>query len=286
VSLDNSTLNLSLIGYTPQAGDSLTIITSDGGITGTFSQGNSITVNGFRFRITYNANSVVLTYAPSLGASRLPSPALSFQAEIVTRIYDTLLDHAPDPAGLTYWVQSIDSGDSTADVEHQISNSPEDRGDQVDVLYATYLHRSADPAGRAAWLAALGAGLSETAAALQFMMSPEYTQAHPDAISFVTGLYADVLGRTPDEVGLSVWVGAAGLGLGRADIANAFLYSLEASQRAVTGYYEQFLSRTPDAAGLAFWSAALQSRRESREQVTQAFLASDEFFALADNGQF
>ena len=66
VQLGNSKLDLSLVGYTPKAGDSLTIITAAKGITGKFSQGNSITVNGFTFRITYNANSVVLSYTSLL----------------------------------------------------------------------------------------------------------------------------------------------------------------------------------------------------------------------------
>jgi hypothetical protein len=60
VSLGGSKLDLSLIGYTPHPGDSLTIITAAKGITGKFSQGDSITVNSFTFHITYNANSVVL----------------------------------------------------------------------------------------------------------------------------------------------------------------------------------------------------------------------------------
>jgi hypothetical protein len=71
VNLGSSKLDLSLIGYTPRAGDSLTIITAANGITGKFSQGDSITVNGFRFNITYNANSVVLTHVLSLGATAL-----------------------------------------------------------------------------------------------------------------------------------------------------------------------------------------------------------------------
>jgi hypothetical protein len=62
VYLGSSKLDLALIGYTPRAGQSLTIITAAKGITGKFIQGNSITVNGFTFTITYNANSVVLTY--------------------------------------------------------------------------------------------------------------------------------------------------------------------------------------------------------------------------------
>jgi hypothetical protein len=72
VSLGNSNLVLSLHNYIPKAGDTLTIITAAKGITGKFIQGNSITVNGFTFNITYNANSVVLTYR-SLLTSRPPA---------------------------------------------------------------------------------------------------------------------------------------------------------------------------------------------------------------------
>lgn len=62
VNLGNSKLVVTLVnGYTPKAGDTLTIISAMGGISGTFSQGTSITVGGFHFKISYNANSVVLT---------------------------------------------------------------------------------------------------------------------------------------------------------------------------------------------------------------------------------
>jgi hypothetical protein len=64
VNLGNSKLNLSLSGYKPKAGDNLTIITAANGVTGKFSEGNRITVDGFTFKITYNAKSVALTYEP------------------------------------------------------------------------------------------------------------------------------------------------------------------------------------------------------------------------------
>lgn len=65
VDLGNCKLDLSILnGYAPKAGESLTVISAAGGITGTFSQGTSITVNGVKFTITYNKNSVVLTPTP------------------------------------------------------------------------------------------------------------------------------------------------------------------------------------------------------------------------------
>jgi hypothetical protein len=76
VSLGNSNLQLSLLGgYVPQTGDTLTII-SAAKVTGTFSQGNRITVasgnNNYVFTITYNATSVVLTFTPNLKGRKPP----------------------------------------------------------------------------------------------------------------------------------------------------------------------------------------------------------------------
>src|SRR5205823_1485258 len=45
--------------------DSFTILTSTGPISGTFAQGNVIFVNGMKFGITYNQNSVVLNRIPA-----------------------------------------------------------------------------------------------------------------------------------------------------------------------------------------------------------------------------
>jgi hypothetical protein len=72
VSLGNSNLALFLHNYIPKAGDTLTILTAANGITGQFKQGTSIDVNGFHFTITYNANSVVLTYRSLLSSQPPP----------------------------------------------------------------------------------------------------------------------------------------------------------------------------------------------------------------------
>lgn len=60
VSLGGANLTVTM-GSTPALGTALTIVQSSGAISGTFAQGASIIVNGQKFAITYNANSVVLT---------------------------------------------------------------------------------------------------------------------------------------------------------------------------------------------------------------------------------
>jgi hypothetical protein len=65
VDLGNSNLVLTLNNYIPKAGDTLTILTAKNGITGQFKSGATVvSTTGFRFNVTYNANSVVLTYNP------------------------------------------------------------------------------------------------------------------------------------------------------------------------------------------------------------------------------
>ena len=67
--MGGSTLSL-VLGYTPQVGDSFTLLTSNdpAGVTGTFAgldEGATFTQDGLTFQITYQAgpggNSVVLT---------------------------------------------------------------------------------------------------------------------------------------------------------------------------------------------------------------------------------
>ncbi len=76
VSLGHSDLDVSLVGgYVPDAGDTLTII-SAAKVTGTFGDGNRVTVRSgghdYVFAITYNANSVVLTFTPQLRGRKPP----------------------------------------------------------------------------------------------------------------------------------------------------------------------------------------------------------------------
>jgi hypothetical protein len=201
--------------------------------------------------------------------------------QYVRALYRDLLDRAADPSGLLSWVTIIESGGSRAAVTAGIWNSPEHRGIEVDGFYHTYLHRAADPAGRLEWIDAMLAGMSDTAVAQAFLTSPEYTGAHPGSAAFLDGLYTDVLGRPPDEAGLTAWQQAAAQGASRAELAEGFLTSEEADRNLLDTYYQRFLGRQPDPSGQAGWLALLETGSNSPAAVSQAILASDEFFAGA-----
>jgi hypothetical protein len=69
--------------------------------------------------------------------------------------------------------------------------------------------------------------------------------------------------------------------MSRAALAAAFLGSREASEALVNGFYGADLGRPADPAGAAAWVEALASHQVSPALVDQMLLASDEFFAHA-----
>jgi hypothetical protein len=77
----------------------------------------------------------------------------------------------------------------------------------VQSWYQRYLRRSIDMSGLQSWVSMLRQGASHDDVKSAILGSPEYYQLQgnrPDA--FVAGLYADVLGRTPDRGEMALWL--------------------------------------------------------------------------------
>lgn len=92
------------------------------------------------------------------------NPNVSF----ILGLYAGLLDRMPDPTGLKYWVDALDSGAMTR--EHVVTsffNSPEFQGrsnsgslhEIVSDFYSNAFNRPADPEGLAWWTAQIDAGV-------------------------------------------------------------------------------------------------------------------------------
>jgi hypothetical protein len=199
----------------------------------------------------------------------------------VSDLYRQILLREADPDGLASWVALLNGGAPRAAIVEALWESPEHRGLQVDELYTTYLHRAADAQGRTSWVNALMNGMTEAEASRGFLTSAEYQQAHAGTTAYLTGLYADVLGRTPDPGALDGWQAAVQRGVSREALADAFLGAGEAYQQLLDRSYSDYLGRAADPAGEAYWGGALQSRQASAADVAQALLASDEYFARA-----
>jgi hypothetical protein len=231
-----------------------------------------------------NGNDFVNAQLPNnegLGSTPSPFPPGGNAALYIGALYRKILQREAEPAALAAWVELLNSGMSRASIVQALWESPEHRGIQVDQFYATYLHRVADPVGRSGWVNALMHGMSEADVVRGFLTSAEYFQAHADTTAYVTALYTDVLGRRPDASGLAAWQQAAQSGLSRVALADAFIQSPEEAHQLVDQSYARYLVRAADVSEKQAWTGMLLAQRLTQEQVAQAFLAADEFFARA-----
>jgi hypothetical protein len=76
----------------------------------------------------------------------------------------------------------------------------------VQKLYHNVLKRPPSAAGLKRWTSFLRSGGLRRAVAVALVTKPEYLEAHPDATSFVKGLYHDVLYRLPRPQRLATWL--------------------------------------------------------------------------------
>jgi hypothetical protein len=101
----------------------------------------------------------------------------------------------------------------------------------VYLLYQATYDRMPDYPGFEYWAGQADARhLSATQLADVFMAAPEFTAkfgANPSNDAFVTELYANVLGRTPDAGGLAYWEGQVNSGMPRDQLLAAFAVSAE-----------------------------------------------------------
>jgi hypothetical protein len=165
----------------------------------------------------------------------------------VTLLYENVLHRAPDSAGLSSWVNALNSGqDTRAQVVLGFSESQEDVTDlsaavqqglwvgnadaaEVARLYDTVLGRLPDTSGLANWTSSLESGSSLQTVANGFVASAEFQNVYgaPNNNDFVTLLYHNVLHRAPDTAGLNNWVTDLIGGESRAQVVVGFSESPE-----------------------------------------------------------
>ena len=101
--------------------------------------------------------------------------------------------------------------------------------------------------------------------------------------SWVTSLYSDVLGRSPDKGGLEWWCDQLNDGAQTpTQVIKYFLTSPEFKNRNLSNaaflavLYQVFFDRAPDRDGYAYWMSQLESGK-TREYVINGFLGSQEW---------
>lgn len=178
---------------------------------------------------------------------------------------------------------------------------------QVWRLYGAAFGRDAEATGLSNWVAAIDAGAATlNDAARGFIGSAEFAGRYglPDNASFVTSLYANVLGRAPDAPGLETWTALLTSGVSRAEVLLGFsesveyraatigstsrLWTVDPEAMDVLRAYATILNRIPDAEGLSFWTVSRHDGLTNADML-DGFIHSSEFqsrFGALSNEDF
>ena len=180
---------------------------------------------------------------------------------------------------------------------------------QVWRLYHAAFGRAGEATGLGAWAEALEARATTLAGVAEgFAASAEFARrwGHLDDVSFVAGLYADVLGRAPDAAGLDGWAAQLAKGTSRAEVLLGFsesaehratvdpditnrLWTVDLEAMDVLRCYMAVLDRLPDGQGLAMRTSQRNLNQLGSADLADAFMRSPEFqsrFGALSNGDF
>lgn len=159
---------------------------------------------------------------------------MSAQSEkAVTALYKGLLGRSPESASLQQYVGKLDSGFlTTAQVASDLVASADFGAYTLPVarLYTAAFGRLPDPEGLAFWVNVRRQGADTGQIAKQFLGSDEFASLYgsrPDDTTFLTALYQNVLGRSPDTPGLMYWKGRLAEGESRSYVLDSFAQSPE-----------------------------------------------------------
>jgi uncharacterized delta-60 repeat protein len=156
----------------------------------------------------------------------------------------------------------------------------------VVAAYQQYLKRTPDAAGLDFWVSKLRGGVySDEQVEAFFIGSQEYIQTHGGTgQAWVTGMYHDLLGRTPSDAEVQTWVNALSHGTPASAVALGFAASPERETQRVVANYQTYLSRAPSQAEIDLWVNGFVNGLSSEEMVAR-FVGSPEYFNNPQKGQ-
>jgi hypothetical protein len=230
---------------------------------------------------TSRSASVTISLSPTT-----PTP-LNDTGEFVKQVYRDFLNREADTAGLQFWVNMIDSGAMTR--THVIdsflwSEEFELRIAPIVRLYLAYFLRIPDYAELKHWIDQHINGQPLESISDTFAASQEFQERYGTLSNeqFVTLVYQNVLGRSPDPRESVYWVGQLNLGfLTRGQLMIGVSESTEykgliSIEVFVTMTYVGILGRSPNQGGFDYWVRYLDSGN-SEDSVIDAFLNSQEY---------
>jgi hypothetical protein len=222
----------------------------------------------------------------SLGIEPLEDRCVPSTSSYVSVLYANLLHRFPGPVESAGVVFQLDAGTPPAVVSLGITHSPEYQRNLVRLEFQAYLHRNPTAAEVNFWTGQLQAGLGEQSFESMLLGSPEYILLHgANSVSWLNGVYEDVLARLPDPAGQSNWLSLLGRGVGNQGVALGIVNSSEAHGRVVAALFQQLLNRSPDPAGFTALVNQL-NQGVMPSDVAALIAASPEFIARAGGLSF
>jgi hypothetical protein len=217
----------------------------------------------------------------AVGGSSTMDPMILADATYVDGLYRTLLNRPADTSGLISLIKFLRSGGTRTQAVSVLWNSDEHRALEVQNYYQNFLHRAAEPAAVAAWVSAFHAGVNELTLADSLLTSAEYQADHPNDAAYINAVYQNVLGGLADTSALSARQQALQNGVGRDTLVRGLLSSDEASIMYIDDNYINILHRGADLGGRQAFLNLIRAGQATPATVSQALLASDEFFHMA-----
>lgn len=207
----------------------------------------------------------------------------------VMQQYLDFLGRDGDASGIAYWKGELDNGTQTrADCVNNFVFSAEfqDQVAPVSRLYQAYFLRIPDTAGLTYWINQKLAGVTLAEISNTFSTVTEFTTMYNinTDTEFVKLVYQNVLGRQPDDSGLSYWVNdRMGQGESRGTVMIGFSESDEYKATTlnnirVIAFYYGMLRRAPDNDGFAYWVGKLNAGETALELIN-GFIGSSEYQA-------
>lgn len=261
------------------------------GSSGTVRGSHTYTEAGnYTISITVNdgTQSTTLAIPTTVLRELLPMPdpdAATPNDYYVAEAYGDVLRREVDSEGLRFWASALDAGFPRSALASALVNSPEYLANFViGPAYVRYLGRAADSNGLQFWVSQMQNGLTDAMLVAYFASSPEFFgNAGGTNTGYVTALYNNVLGRSPDADGETFWVNQLNAGVSRFSVALQFAASGENFTDVVINDYELLLGRAPNSFELNTSASALAQGTLTDEGLIANIVATDEYFALSQN---
>ncbi len=144
--------------------------------------------------------------------------------------------------------------------------------------YNKYLGRGPDSNGLTYWLYQLQHGQTDEELEAGFFDSAEYIGNHGGPGSgWITGMYQNLLGRTPASSEVQFWLTQLQNGATPAQVALGFTASPEREGDRVQADYQTYLGRSATTAEVNYWVNVFLAG-STNEQVSAGFVGSQEYF--------